>query len=252
MDIARKLWWKTKQWALASTGGYYHSGERVCPDYPDGNFQSHMEVYRFIAQFVKAKRVLDVGSGTGYGDHHLLNQGARSVHGIDASTEAIAYARRTYTDSRLEFLVMDAHELGYRDKSFDVVVSSENLEHLKMPRMNLSEIRRVLKDEGLLILGTPNKEIASPGMPSSANPFHVNEFTYESLEEMVKDYFTSVNIFENTETSPSPLGRSMKEKRKRIGKVGIEPGGARSIQLGALTVDLTHLRNTHSFMVIAW
>lgn len=252
METAKKIWWKTKQLALALTGGYHHSGERVCPVYPDGNFRSHMEVYRFVAQFVKAKRVLDVGCGTGYGDYHLLMQGAKSVHGVDASAEAIAYARRAYRDSRLEFLVMDAHELAYRDNSFDVVVSSENLEHLRNPQKNLSEIRRVLKERGLLILGTPNKEIASPGMPSSSNPFHVNEYTYESLEDMMRDHFGSVNIFENTETSPSRLGRSMKEERKRVGRVGIELGDRRSIQIGTLTVDLTHLRNTHSFMVIAW
>ena len=252
MEFIKKLWWKTKQWVFASTGSYRHSGERVCPDFPDQNFHDHLEVYRFVSQFVHQKSVLDIGCGTGYGDHYLMTQGAHSVSGIDKSVDAIGYAKKKYPEENLHFRVMDAQELSHPDNSFDVVVSSENLEHLEDPEKNLSEIRRVLKEGGLLLLGTPNKEIASPGVTSSPNPFHVREFTYEELRTLVRARFRSVYIFENTAVSPSPVGQSMKEERLQRGEVGIEPGNGRSVQLETLTIDLTHLKNTHSFMVVAW
>jgi ubiquinone/menaquinone biosynthesis C-methylase UbiE len=248
----QRLWWKLKQLALAAWGTYHHSGERVCPEFPDRTFQDHMRVYRFVSQFVRDRVVLDVGCGTGYGGQYLMHKGARCVHGIDYSTEAVAYARNKFQTPHLIFHRMDAHKLSFPDDAFDVVISSENLEHLRDPRRNLAEIRRVLRDGGLLILGTPNKEIASPDTDRSSNPFHVREYTFEELESMLKEHFRSTYILENTQASPSPLGRAMKEQRTTRGKVGIERGGRAQIQLEHLLIDLTHLENTHSFLAIAW
>ena len=250
MNVLKKIWWKCKKVLYDVTGKYHHTSERVSPDFPDENFLNHLKVYQFAEQFVKGKTVLDVGCGTGYGSYYLRTHGAQSVFGIDYSEEAVAYAVGHYPE--VTFQQMDAQRISYPNKSFDVVISSENLEHLPDPAENIAEIHRVMKERGLLVLGTPNKEIASPDSEKSSNHFHIREFSFDELDSLIRKHFRSVHIFENMLESPSPMGRKMKEERRRKGRIGVERGARKSIRLGDRTVDLTHLHNTHSFVVIAW
>ena len=72
-------------------------------------------------------------------------------------------------------LVADACELPVRDESFDVVISSEMLEHTRMPRRALEELARVLRADGVLVLTTPNRVWQSLVRAASAlrlRPFH--------------------------------------------------------------------------------
>ncbi|MFA6001947.1 MAG: class I SAM-dependent methyltransferase [Thermoleophilia bacterium] len=232
---------------------YHHTIERVCPDFPDENFDNHVRVYEFGMQFVPGKDVLDVGCGTGYGSHLFSTKGARSVLAIDFSDEAISYAKDHYSHPGLKYRQMDAQKITSPDNAFDTIFSSENIEHLQEPELCLTHMRRVLKDGGILVMGTPNKEYFSPGMEETSNEFHPHEFYFEDIEEMLKQHFESVFIFENTVESESPLGREMKEDRRKRGKLGILPElDQKTITLGGRQVDLTYLNNTHSFMTLSW
>lgn len=53
-------------------------------------------------------------------------------------------------------IVMDAHKLGFRDRSFRKIVAYEVLEHLDSPIEALKEIRRVLSDDGIVEVTVPN------------------------------------------------------------------------------------------------
>jgi SAM-dependent methyltransferase len=230
---------------------YHHSGERVNPDFPDENFRNHFKVYELASQFVRDKDVLDCGSGTGYGSAYLAQQGARSVTGIDYSREAVAFARKRYSDKLLRFLEMDAQQISLPDASFDFVFSSENLEHLPDPRANVSEIRRVLRPGGVALIATPNKEVFSPG-GEPIIPYHIKEFYFEELRDLLKEFFREVYIFENSLESPFDLGRQMKQQRVARGAVGLNPEPVPSRTFGDHVVDLRHLHNTHSFLALMW
>jgi 2-polyprenyl-3-methyl-5-hydroxy-6-metoxy-1,4-benzoquinol methylase len=230
--------------------GYRHTGERVCPDFPDENFVNHLKVYKFGAQFALGKDVLDVGSGTGYGSAFLADNGAKSVVGIDFSQTAVDFSRTRYVRNNLKFIQMDAHHLSFPDQSFDFVFSSENMEHLARPNENVSEVKRVLRPGGIFMVGTPNKEISSPDHDPH-NEFHEIEFTFEGLKKLLL-VFDNVHIFESTLESPTEAGRLMKRERVARGALGIQPGGAGNMRVGNLNVDLTHLLNTHSFLALAW
>ncbi|MCE9613341.1 MAG: class I SAM-dependent methyltransferase [Lentisphaerae bacterium] len=227
-----------------------HFDERVCPDVQDIIFAGHLEVYRFFSQFVPEKAVLDVGCGTGYGSHFMITQGAASVAGIDYAGDAVAYASTHFQAPGLAYRQMNAEQLDFPDASFDVVTTSENLEHLPHPERNIAEIRRVLRPGGLLLLGTPNKEISSP-WGRSRNPFHLREFTYEELDALLRVNFRHVHIFDTTFTG-GLRSRWAKAQRRRRGRIGIEPQGQATIQIEHLAVNLAHLSNSHSFTAIAW
>jgi len=95
----------------------------------------------------------------------------------------------------VHFVCCDATKLPFSGSSFDVVVSFETIEHVKSPRAFLAESKRVLKQGGLLILSTPNKEVVSPLFRKPLNRFHLKEFTSKELQEMVSQFFSNVDLY---------------------------------------------------------
>ena len=116
---------------------------------------------------------------------------------------------------------------------------------------NVSEIRRVLRPGGIALIATPNKEMFSPGGEFS-NLYHIKEFFFEELRDLLKEFFREVYIFENSLESSFELGRRMKQERVARGAFGLNPQHAPSATLGDHVVDLRHLHNTHSFLALMW
>ena len=73
------------------------TGERTLPDVPEENYwyRRHLVVYRWIAERVAGRRVIDMACGEGYGADALASS-ARSVTGVDANPEAHEHARLRY------------------------------------------------------------------------------------------------------------------------------------------------------------
>jgi ubiquinone/menaquinone biosynthesis C-methylase UbiE len=247
----RKLARRLSRALYAYRHGYQHTGERVNPDFADENFKNHLRFYQFASQFVRGKEVLDCGCGTGYGAALLADSGAKAVLGIDFSNDAIKFAERRFVRPNLSFRVMDAEHLLLQDGSVDFVYSSENLEHLNNPEANISEIRRVLRPGGMLVLGTPNKEVFSPGRKPD-NPYHVKEFYFEELQSLLSKHFSHVHIFENTLEPKDPLGQQLRRERFERSAIGLRPDGRKTIILDGLSVDLAHLHNTHALVCLCW
>jgi len=55
-----------------------------------------------------------------------------------------------------KFVLGDCHKMPFKDKTFDTIVSGDMIEHIENPSAFLKEAKRVLKDDGLLIVSTPN------------------------------------------------------------------------------------------------
>ena len=102
---------------------------------------------------VQDKDVLELAAGTGLISRKIAGI-ARSVEATDQSTEMIAQARRDNPSRKLHFSVQDMFDLPYADKSFDVVIVSNALHIVPEPEKALREIRRVLRDDGVLIAPT--------------------------------------------------------------------------------------------------
>ena len=111
------------------------------------------EMYVLIRPVVKAKTVLELATGTGLIAKHIVNAAAH-IEATDASAEMILEAKRDNQSAKLHFSVQDMFRLPYADKSFDVVIVSNALHIVPQPEKALAEIRRVLKDDGVLIAPT--------------------------------------------------------------------------------------------------
>ena len=101
---------------------------------------------------LQGKQVLDVGCGHGHVIRYCQERGAKIV-GVDLSINALERAREVVGNHLIQ---ADGSYLPMASDSFDVVLSFETLEHFPDQEMGLCEMHRVLKDQGVLILSTPN------------------------------------------------------------------------------------------------
>ena len=114
---------------------------------------AYEEIFELIRPLVKVKKVLEVATGTGLIAKSIVNEAAH-IEAVDASEEMILEAKRDNQSAKLRFSVQDMFHLPYTEESFEVVIVSNALHIVPQPEKALREIRRVLKDDGVLIAPT--------------------------------------------------------------------------------------------------
>lgn len=164
-------------------------GERFVPvemDVPMITYE-HWHRYYLASEFVNDKVVLDIACGTGYGTK-FLSARAKSCIGIDISADSVAYAKEKFSVNNVEFKEGSITKIPLEDKSIDVLVSFETIEHVDDEAQNLAmkEYKRVLKDDGILFISSPNIDCWDH---NPNNPFHLKEFvTHDFIEFLNKDF----------------------------------------------------------------
>lgn len=169
----------------------------------------------------KAKgAVLDIGCGQGLFLKQFADRGWRTV-GIEVSSAAAFHAREV---QGLDVLVGEraTHELA--DDSFDIICLWHVLEHTQQPKFLLSEARRILKNDGKLLLSVPNfssleARLGNQGWFHLDVPRHVTHFTQQGLQSTLDDtgweitkksYFTpEYDFFSFIQTAQNMCGLDM-------------------------------------------
>jgi SAM-dependent methyltransferase len=136
--------------------------------------------------------VADVACGTGYGADILLDTGSDGVLAVDLSAEALSGASR----SPGKWLVRaNALQLPLPDASFQALTSFETLEHVEQQEHLVSEFARILAQDGILVLSTPNADVTRPINGVPRNPFHVHEFVPVELHDLLSRHFSEVTMY---------------------------------------------------------
>ena len=115
--------------------------------------KAYKQMYSLIYPAVRHKQVLELATGTGLIAKHIVRS-ADHIEATDASQEMIEQAKQGVKSTKLYFSVQDMFHLPYADQSFDVVIVSNALHIVPEPERALAEIRRVLKEDGILIAPT--------------------------------------------------------------------------------------------------
>lgn len=115
--------------------------------------KAYEQMYALIKPVVRHKQVLELATGTGLIAKHIVRF-ADHIEATDASADMIEQAKQGIKSKKLHFSVQDMFCLPYADSSFDVVIVSNALHIVPNPENALAEIRRVLKDDGVLIAPT--------------------------------------------------------------------------------------------------
>jgi 2-polyprenyl-3-methyl-5-hydroxy-6-metoxy-1,4-benzoquinol methylase len=168
-----------------------NTGERMIPEFHKDSliYGEHLTRYIAAEKLVKDKIVLDIASGSGYGTH-LLAGSAKKVFGIDVDSDTIEYAKAHFAAKNIVYKIGNGESIPLPDDSVDVVVTFETIEHVPNYKKFVKEIKRVLKEEGLAVISTPNDLEFAEG-----NHFHLHEFTYDELVKLVKKDFAYVDSY---------------------------------------------------------
>ena len=197
-----------------------YTGERFIPSEKISIMSlEHMHRYMFLAKFCAGKKVLDVASGAGYGSYMLSQCPGTTVTGADISAEAVAYAAKTYQNDNLQFINASITDLSaLSDKSFDIVSCFETIEHISAENqiVALSEISRLLKEDGILFISTPS--IASP-LHIKDNKYHLSELSLPDFEQLLKLHFQNCRIYGQSVFCCSCIGD---EKNTEVLSLGAE------------------------------
>ncbi len=151
----------------------------------------------------RAPRVLDVGCGEGHFAAALLRAGAEVV-AVDVAAEPLRRARSSHPALDLRLVEPEA-PLPLQDASFDVVWAGETIEHVADTAQWLSELRRVLRSGGLLLISTPEHGPLSRlwiGLSRAAfqarfdpRADHLRFYTRQPLAELLADFgFVQVTV----------------------------------------------------------
>ena len=146
--------------------------------------------YVFAHPLVIGRSVLDVGCSSGYGSLLFIKKEAERVLALDLDAAKLTRISQLYTQyHNFNILVMDAQRLGMKDHSFEVATYFEVIEHVSQPDMLLSEIRRVLRLDGVLLLTTPNRAVRLLPLQRPWNPEHLREYTLKTLHKKLESHF---------------------------------------------------------------
>jgi ubiquinone/menaquinone biosynthesis C-methylase UbiE len=149
-------------------------------------YQRCQFAYEYALDVVKGKKVLDLGCGLAYGTAQMAGE-ASEVTAVDYDAETISGNQQHYKDiPNLKFIRASVPPLPFKDNSFEVVTMFQFIEHIRERKKLLEESKRVLTDNGVLILTTPN------ALKSFApNPFHIHEYTFDEMKTELQDIFSS-------------------------------------------------------------
>jgi 2-polyprenyl-3-methyl-5-hydroxy-6-metoxy-1,4-benzoquinol methylase len=176
--------------------GYYEDLWASLPkDLQLPEFERRLEF--LLAHMQAGDRVLDLGCGAGEFTQGAADAGA-TVTAVEIAEAALSRARQRHPD--LDFrLTPLSGPLPLADNEFDLVWASEVIEHVADTARWLSEVRRVLKPAGQVLITTPNHgrlRLLLGGIERYSEPLgdHLHLYTAHSLRELLADFGFIVRV----------------------------------------------------------
>lgn len=186
------------------------TGERMVPEYQALGSIEHLHRYSMALELIKpGMTVLDAACGEGYGTN-LISGYAEKVFGVDISKEAVEHAREKYQKKNIHFIEASAVKIPLDDKSIDLIISFETLEHLFEQEKLILEFKRLLKKDGIIIISTPDKEYYKE---AGINHYHVKELYFKEFENLLNPYFNNVKfVFQKNVTGSYIFNKEANQK----------------------------------------
>jgi len=137
-----------------------------------------------IASYIQKGKFLDVGCGAGYSMQKAKDMGGIEVYGIDPNPKGHGVGREGsgFNINVDNIIQATAESIPFENIFFDTVYSSHVLEHVQDEQQSLNEMKRVLKDDGVLIIGMPTAAMASLNM--------INQYAFTTHQKFV-NFFLS-------------------------------------------------------------
>ena len=141
----------------------------------DPRYKSDFKRFSYINRCLKGKEILDMGSKEGYlHELFLKNNPDKKIYSCDLK------------DSDFNF---DFNKSFKIKKKFDTIVAGEIIEHLENPTYFIKECKKILNEQGRLIITTPNsigiQYIKNPEWTVNQERGHINSFTMPMIKKIL-------------------------------------------------------------------
>lgn len=167
-----------------------------------GSKKATQERYKFLAEHIFSNdNVLDIGVNSGT-QLSVLAKRAKKITGIDhGKLEFQIAAHNNRHLKNVAIQQMNAESLDFPDNTFNVVSSFECIEHVQDPEKMLSEIARVLKPKGTVIISTPNRDVSGFRFLSKE---HIREWDYQGFADLLGQFFSTAKWYGQKITKGTP------------------------------------------------
>lgn len=209
------------------------TGERLETFISNETMLEHLHRYAIAMDLVKGKIVLDIACGEGYGAH-LLSTSANHVTAVDIDEPTIKKASKKYPAANISFKIGSAVNIPAQNNSFEVITCFETIEHIKDHQLLLSELKRVLTPNGVLLISTPEK-LNYSDKSGYKNPFHEKELYGDEFQQLLNQNFSNTSFYRQT-----PIVGSLVINEKSSNQNKIYSG------------NYEHINSSYDFPVLYW
>lgn len=152
-EIGGLMKYYNEEYAPTNIGSTDKTGDR--PGSKNKNTMGRYDqLYNLLSNYLQSEtKVLDIGCAMGGFLDYLSAKGIKNLSGIDPIKKYVDYAKEK---GKYAIEYGSVEKIPFADKSFDILVMDQVLEHLVEPKKAFSEAKRVLNQNGLLCLGIPD------------------------------------------------------------------------------------------------
>lgn len=175
------------------------------PLYDVGHILRRREIAKYVPK--DAKRLLSIGSGFGEELLGIQHQNPKlKIYCLDLSPGALEKCKKIL-GLAIGLRLGDAQNLPYTDNYFDVVTIFEVLEHVPNDQKAVREIKRVLKQKGLVIVSVPSAGVKLT--PKWQRHGHLRHYRDQDIRKLLESnnfsYLTDINYYERTRLLYRPV-----------------------------------------------
>jgi SAM-dependent methyltransferase len=146
--------------------------------------------YRFARSFIESGKVLEAACGSGMGLGFLAGKSSFVIGG-DIDRKNAYQALSINEDPSVCIEILDCHDLPFKNQSFDFVLLFEAIYYLHTPERFIREAQRVLKENGVLMIGSVNKDWSD----FHASPCAQRYFAVPDLLDLLRPSFPKVEMY---------------------------------------------------------
>ncbi len=168
--------------------GYADTEQRIDLHPEEEPDRYSIQLYHHMTESIdfRDKAVVEIGSGRGGGLYYIVKRwGPGSAIGIDLCNEAVRFCNNHYQASGLSFLQGDAQNLPLENESCDIVINVESSHRYGNFEKFLSEVRRVLRNDGLFLFADYRSKKKMPGLRKAMESVSLKVVKEESINRQV-------------------------------------------------------------------
>jgi ubiquinone/menaquinone biosynthesis C-methylase UbiE len=170
----------------------YQVEQEIQSEFHQRRIKCTIELVRKVTNGMSRVQLLDIGCGEGHITAGIKKEFPHfDIIGTDASITACRNGKKKYPE--VKFMVADAYHLPCPDEYFDIIVLNNIWEHVPDPLRLLSGVRRILRENGKVVISTPSRyrfsniiNLIKRGKTELVSKNHVTEYTIGQVIEQLR------------------------------------------------------------------